>query len=467
MSQRAGATRPPASPAPSRGTPKLSASTRTPAPPRPYSRTGSRLGQRNDSISEGVESDRFSQSRNGASSYSRPLRSPSRLGSSSDDGELQRLREQLNEKDQQLNDQANTLAEMESSLKEIQSLMPTERPGNNRRPSNNGEDYSGEVVHLRQALKEKNDKIQTLVAEFDAHRADFRSTIDTLELASGETERVYESKVSDLMIEIEELREISHSREDVESVAEQLKALEELVAELEEGLEDARRGEAEARGEVEFLRGEVERGRSELRREREKATEAMHADHGNNAEDHAREMEMKEDEIRGLKAIIHSINSKDNDVDNHGGSSAYSSEGESRRKHSKSPERKKHHDSIPRANSNGARGPSLWCEGCDTEGHDILTCTNFGVHDGDATKSAGLAEDTDGDSLIDGVRNMKVSENTAESPDQKQTNGNAHVTSTGKSGTVTSKPVEADSDKWCALCEKDGHLAFDCPEEQY
>ena len=35
---------------------------------------------------------------------------------------------------------------------------------------------------------------------------------------------------------------------------------------------------------------------------------------------------------------------------------------------------------------------------------------------------------------------------------------------------VPAKPkasVEKDEEKWCALCEKDGHLAFDCPEEAY
>jgi hypothetical protein len=35
-----------------------------------------------------------------------------------------------------------------------------------------------------------------------------------------------------------------------------------------------------------------------------------------------------------------------------------------------------------------------------------------------------------------------------------------------ENGKVSSKTV-AEEDKWCALCEKDGHLAFDCPEEQY
>ena len=96
-------------------------------------------------------------------------------------------------------------------------------------------------------------------------------------------------------------------------MAQQLKQLEELVQELEEGLEDARRGEAEARGEVEFLRGEVERTRAELRREREKAAAALKgagaAVDGSRSPGGSREVEQRDDEIRGLKAIIHSLSS--------------------------------------------------------------------------------------------------------------------------------------------------------------
>ena len=127
-------------------------------------------------------------------------------------------------------------------------------------------DDRDEIAQLRALVQEKNEKIAVLTAEFDSHRADFRSTLDTLELASTETERVYERKVEELL---EERRHLMAQNEDVESVAHQLRQLEEVVQELEEGLEDARRGEAEARGEVEFLRGEVERVRAELRRERE------------------------------------------------------------------------------------------------------------------------------------------------------------------------------------------------------
>jgi len=207
------------------------------------------------------------------------------------------LKVELADKDRQLQGQAASLLEMEASLTELQNLMN----GGMMSPSFEDADTS----QLRTLLREKNEKIAHLTAEFDAHRQDFRSTIDTLELASSETERVYEKRVADLM---EDIRELQDRNEDVDSVARQLKQLEELVAELEEGLEDARRGEAEARGEVEFLRGEVERSREELRREREKSAAAVaNAAVGKMMRNGQDEVEKKDDEIRGLKAIIHSL----------------------------------------------------------------------------------------------------------------------------------------------------------------
>ncbi|EEP76679.1 3-hydroxyanthranilate 3,4-dioxygenase [Uncinocarpus reesii 1704] len=196
------------------------------------------------------------------------------------------LEHQLQERDRQLEDQATTLAEFQKSITELEGL---------------------DALQVRAQLREKNDRIAALTAEFDSHRADFRSTLDTLEVAASETERVYEKRIEELM---QANRELQSRGEDVETVARQLKQLEELVSELEEGLEDARRGEAEARGEVEFLRGEVERTRLELKQEKEKSA-AVFKDAGGSPDGvHrplSREIDQKDDEIRGLKAIIHSL----------------------------------------------------------------------------------------------------------------------------------------------------------------
>ncbi|KAF3198228.1 hypothetical protein TWF106_004738 [Orbilia oligospora] len=274
-----------------------------------------------------------------------------------DKGMIAILQAQLSAKDHQLKEQANNLLEMESSLNELQSLLSdgvaaqqqqqqaqqaqaaqqaaqmNGARGLGRKTSsisiNSGDgEEELELAQLRHLLRERNDKIGQLQVDFDAHRADFRSTIDTLEMAATETERVYEKKVEDLLLELREserlrveMVEEQNRREEetgmargimdggVESVARQLKSLEGLVAELEEGLEDARRGEAEARAEAEHCRGESERLKEELRREKEKvgAYERRMDDLKEQVKNGDTEVEKKNDEIRGLKALMTSL----------------------------------------------------------------------------------------------------------------------------------------------------------------
>lgn len=230
------------------------------------------------------------------------------------EGKIRLLTDELNEAKRQVRDQNGNFSEMERNFNELQKIIEGLEHGASRRGSSVDEvDLPRDVVSLRDVLREKNDRIKLLTAEFDANRADFRSTIDTLEMASTETERVYEKRVDELL---EEVRNLQDRSEDVETVAQQLKQLEELVQELEEGLEDARRGEAEARGEVEFLRGEVERSRSELRRERERIkTEEQLNGYASSAPGNPEfesQLSAKDDEIRGLKAIIQSLNETHN-----------------------------------------------------------------------------------------------------------------------------------------------------------
>jgi hypothetical protein len=472
----------------------------------------------------------------------------SRMGASQGD-EVQRLTKLLEERDRQLKDQATSLGEMEASLSEIQNLMPDD--GMDLVSSHSGE--PSDVAQLRTILREKNDKIAMLTSEFDAHRADFRSTIDTLELASTETERVYEKKVEELQ---EELREYQSRSEDVETVAMQLKQLEELVQELEEGLEDARRGEAEARGEVEFLRGEVERGRSELRREREKAAAALKGAGAMVDAPHTpgqREVEQRDDEIRGLKAIIHSLSS--GAAEDHGrsplsrqGSSTNPEQLRTAQANSERLEREKEElrglverkafreeelereleklraqiglveqresvisngvsehtateekrtserdsrgtvvnwneaphrrepssnlDPMPESDGRSSANSSvLWCEICETGGHDILNCSAMG---GESTpKENGVRNGKD--VVIEGLRNLSVSSdrtrpsalNPTKPPGTAPT-APLPIPSLNNSNSSLVPPkgsAVADPDKWCALCESEGHDVTACPNE--
>ncbi|KAI9745248.1 MAG: hypothetical protein M1818_001527 [Claussenomyces sp. TS43310] len=492
--------------------------------------------------------------------------------------ELARLRAQLDERDKQLREQASSLAEMESSLAEVQSLMGGSDAGSR---ANRGSMEDKDASQLRTVLREKNEKIAMLTAEFDAHRADFRSTIDTLELASTETERVYEKRVEDLL---QEIREYQDRNEDVDSVARQLKQLEELVQELEEGLEDARRGEAEARGEVEFLRGEVERGRSELRREREKAAAAQHGAtvSGDGPSLSSKELEQRDDEIRGLKAIIHSLsrdavpdspdlqktptqrssmrlqnNNQEHDrLERELSELRYLVEAKTNREEELERELEKfrrgsasgsfnnQRASAMTIGSNGTvtqersnprdskgtvaswrdrelpRGPethkrgntletmaesdayssatdssALWCEICETGGHDILTCTNmFG-------NQQHLANTASADKHVTDSGQQQQQQQPPPPPPQlhsPQWNGREVVTQAFspklsgdefKPAPLASKKSNAstpiavipnpmdqgplagkesgriDLDRWCALCERDGHESVDCPFE--
>lgn len=471
---------------------------------------------------------------------------PSSRAAAADEEEIHRLKLQLEDRDRQLKDQASALAEMESSVTELTALMENTDMGRPRAGSYDDKDTS----QLRALLREKNEKIAMLTAEFDAHRADFRSTIDTLEMASTETQRVYDAKIRELEQEIQDLQERT---DDVDSVARQLKLLEELVQELEEGLEDARRGEAEARGEVEFLRGEVERTRTELRREREKASAAINGGANGDASSLSKELEKKEDEIRGLKAIIHSL-SRDAEgspdktpthqprtssltkastetIDARVAREKLEREVQELRgvvdlKKSREEELEREIESLRRASAATIRGiptgdrssyrdskgtvilagdhagghkraatldtmpesdayssvtesSTLWCEICETAGHDILTCTNvFGPQQDQKNSSPASKMAMARESAREGLGHLKVPSADGDVVPRPLTPVKSTPAVVPPPANVKMLPNPTDSgplagkdsgvvdpEKWCALCERDGHDSIDCPLE--
>lgn len=483
--------------------------------------------------------------------------------------EIQRLKKKLEERDKQLKEQASSLADMEASLQELQSLIPADGVLHVRNRSGGSyEDADG--AQLRAIIREKNEKIAMLTAEFDAHRADFRSTIDTLEMASTETERVYEKKVEELM---QELRDLQDRGDDVESVARQLKQLEDLVQELEEGLEEARRGEADARGEAEFLRGEVERLKAELHMEKEKTKEAMKSAKASspvNARD-SRDIEQRDDEIRGLKAIIHSLSSAggdfgsstnrpglqrsqttpaDQDVQTtvdrlereakelkslierknnreeelereldqlrtigskHASVSVYSDRTATQENRSSGHDSKgtvvnwrssPHHrkDSTPLAHvtetesvgGTASTGGALWCEICEAGGHDILTCPNIDGKKSPDAATGGANDITPTPARRYAALTSSPSKTHKEDPDvpkplstfgkKSSPIGNAAAMGAPPTAPPTAplpNPYDAslvagkdgskpDPNKWCALCERDGHDSINCAfEDQF
>lgn len=245
------------------------------APSRLSDRPPSRISLDDDASSYGGRPSDYSRTSRPSSSEALGLKE-----------QVKGLEKQLLERDKQLDEQSKTLGDFQKMLEEMEGA---------------------DNMSVRTQLRERNERITQLTAEFDGHRADFRSTLDTLEIAASETERVYEQRLDELM---QQNKELQDRGEDVEIVAQQLKQLEELVSELEEGLEDARRGEAEARAEVEFLRGEVERTKLELKKEKDNSVAALKDAHAASDGPHSHgshELDQKDDEIRGLKAIIHSL----------------------------------------------------------------------------------------------------------------------------------------------------------------
>lgn len=481
------------------------------------------------------------------SSYRRPSDFGRPTSSESQDlkDQIKGLEKQLLDRDKQLDEQSKTLGDFQKTLEELEGT---------------------DSLSIRAQLRERNERILQLTSEFDGHRADFRSTLDTLEIAASETERVYEQRLDELL---QQNKELQDRGEDVEIVAQQLKQLEELVSELEEGLEDARRGEAEARAEVEFLRGEVERTKLELKKERDNLAYALKDGHPTS--DGPRglyELDQKDDEIRGLKAIIHSLSrgnpnaaglNENGTGENQNDQSELlaqlehqlrEAEGTTERKetqieelerelqelrmsgnegrnrsstvtltsskhkpsnsgnisasnvnsahrlsdrtvvpsnewHDAPSEPRQHHRGV--SNSSQSRletmheserssdDDTMWCEICETGGHDILNCTSMFGSGQDApngpkkaevpvTKPAdehaapvqtnasgvyahGTAQKTGRDVVLEGLRGIGGM-------------GSSMAPVAGKSSGVI------DDSKWCALCERDGHESIDCPFDE-
>ena len=543
---------------------------KTPDNFRSHSRSESRLGPEamfdEDSDNTPIGTAKIAYGAQSTKQSSRPV--------SNQGDEIKQLRLMLQERDRQLEKQTSDLEEMQNSIAELQSVerTPTHTSSGTLRSRGSGIDEL-DAPSLRALVREKIEKIATLTSDFDAHRAQFRNTIDSLERTSDETNRIYEQQVDSLK---QEIRELQDRGDDVESVAQQLKQLEELVQELEEGLEDARRGEAEASGEVEFLRGEVDRTRSELRQEREKANAAVKGasaikDGGLSPGGSSKEVEQRDDEIRGLKAIIHSLSrdaapdmgsprpgsrrlSKQRHSDlnqanghnesqlaeerqarenlereikeleglvdqktyreeeleyeikrlrenaahpsassngyterpltsnNHVPNLSKQSSNDWREQVSDAEHRDDHLESMPEGDSHSTTmtdSSTLYCDMCETFGHEILTCPTINGDHSDRQSNAKLSPSSQRigrDVVTEGLKGLRVS---SSSP---QTNLYPTPLSPVRSPAMTPKatsmpnPMEqgpvagkksgvVDGERWCALCERDGHESVDCPFE--
>jgi hypothetical protein len=155
------------------------------------------------------------------------------------------------------------------------------------------------------------------------------------------------------------------------------------------------------------------------------------------------------------------------------------------------------------AYSTATENSTLWCELCDTAGHDILSCTNmFGPNAGSTTEkklppipqqqqngsAAGSqqgspaqenrsATRTGKEAVREGLRNLAVPGiHDSIKPAPLSPVKSKAPTSVPTSVKIIPNPLESgpvagkesgviDAGKWCALCERDGHDSVDCPFE--
>lgn len=141
---------------------------------------------------------------------------------------------------------------------------------------------------------------------------------------------------------------------------------------------------------------------------------------------------------------------------------------------------------------------NLWCEICETTGHDILTCTsmftnnndknrptqnggNNDSHEPTATNSSSPhSQRTGRDAVKEGLKglaisspsNLASSNNDRPAPLSPLPNKSAAATPKAPMPNPMDQDMVAgkasgivDASKWCALCERDGHESVDCPFE--
>ena len=138
----------------------------------------------------------------------------------------------------------------------------------------------------------------------------------------------------------------------------------------------------------------------------------------------------------------------------------------------------------------GRSSATLWCEICETGGHDILSCTNIGGTNGDtsspavqppkaeekqATATSGAdnpAKSSQADKPLP-LKPLTMAHKVPSSPPTvlppPTSPPTAPLPSPFDSNLVAGKgATKANPSEWCAICERDGHLAMSCPfEDQF
>ncbi|KAK9346675.1 hypothetical protein V1522DRAFT_403543 [Lipomyces starkeyi] len=374
--------------------------------------------------------------------------------------ELERTSAKLQAKEGEFTKQSAILLDMENTLAEFQALSET--------PKNALSDGEGDIqpptqreLDLRTLLQDKDAKLEALQLELDSKRNEFRDTMETLEQANLASMHVYEAQLEELRSQIQAAN----------GVVGDIQPLETMILELETGLEGARMIEKEVREELEVARITIAEKEQEIKKLKQQLSsvatgtglvsdlsfggDELREELVNEKKEH----EKLEQEVANLELLIESKVFREQELEKElvrlreQLSAALDSLRTEKAQNETLQEQLQHRRDIlvpalPKAqavakaplkptsnislNGNGGYGKSenkhtggaLWCEICETEGHDIIDCKAGGYGSAITGKPAPGA--------ISGSR-----------PSLMKT-----------------EPVKK---LWCALCERDGHASMDCP----
>ncbi len=244
--------------------------------------------------------------------------------------------------------QQPTISDMHATLEHLRSRISLLERSNLEAIS--------ELSMTQMQLDEKDMIILNLENRIEAKREEFRSVLENLEKSHAETTKVYENR----LLEMED--------RDIDGVVEQLKTLEDVISALEEGLLISEEETKRARESAEVAINNTTRVDILLatNEQLQKSNSSL------------------KDEIHGLKDLVSSISTARFDI---------SPKSQSGRKLTAKAEQNKAqlivdhdgsqstllNDSKRKVGDSSKEYSGLWCEICESHGHDILSCdANFG-----------------------------------------------------------------------------------------
>lgn len=290
------------------------------------------------------------------------------LVSMREDEQVSKLREQLAQAqlgmEHAVQDKDASLAEVSAMLEELQNQIRLLEEGN--------ESLEADNAGLRERLRDRDDKLNTMRHERDAKSAEFQETLRAVERSAEEVASIYEEKLATAMAELARVP----AAPEADGAAEKLGHMQAMHADLEKALtiaqkslraleqenEQLQQSQRALQDEVKQQHGTIQSLEAQLLQERQRPRKAMEELNGVDA--HATERLRQEN--RSLLQQLHALQARTMAAENKIGPSPRASPRGSSAQNTES----RRASMATRA----AGGKSPWCEMCNTDEHDILNC---------------------------------------------------------------------------------------------